>query len=163
MSGSGATIEVRIADRELRAAFKRLQRSAGGSNAMMRAVGTGLVGNVQRRLGSGVLAAGWPALNPAYKAGKRNRNMLVESGGLRGSLSEEAGRDYARVGTNKIYAAIHQFGGVIRPKGGGHLAFALGGSFVKTKSVTIPARPFLTIEKEDEEMVRDVIFYHLQK
>jgi len=160
---AGSTIEVKIADRELRSAFRRLQKSASGTQGMMRAVGTGLVGNVQRRLGNGVLAAGWPALNPAYKAGKRNKNMLVESGGLRGSLSEEAGRDYARVGTNKIYAAIHQFGGVIRPKGSGHLGFKLGGSFVKTKSVTIPARPFLTIEKEDEEMVRDVIFYHLQK
>jgi len=160
---TGATIEVRIKDKELRAAFKRLQKSSGGSSAMMRAVGMGLVGNVQRRLGSGVLAAGWPALNPAYAAGKRNRNILVESGGLRGSLSEEAGKDYARVGTNKIYAAIHQFGGVIRPKGSGHLAFALGGSFVKAKSVTIPARPFLTIEKEDEEMVRDIIFHYLQK
>jgi len=160
---SGITIEVKITDGEMRAAFKRLQARAGGTGAMMQAIGTGLVGNVQRRLGDGSLARGWAPLNAAYKATKRNRNMLVESGQLRGSLSEQADQSQVRVGTNKIYGAIHQFGGTIKAKSGGSLLFPLGKGFVRTKSVIIPARPFLTIEREDEAMVADVVFYFLQK
>ncbi|MGL4885387.1 MAG: phage virion morphogenesis protein, partial [Aeromonas veronii] len=67
-----------------------------------------------------------------------------------------------RWGSNRIYAAIHQFGGVIKAKTSQGLAFTLAnGDGVVTQSVTMPARPFLGINKDDEEdivhRVRDYV------
>ena len=42
-----------------------------------------------------------------------------------------------------IYAKIHEFGGVITPRGKKNLAFQVDGQWVFTKKVTIPARPYL--------------------
>lgn len=160
---AGISMRVTIDDKDVKRAFVQLQQKIGGNTTpVMRAIGTGLVGAVQRRLGSGQLSNSWAPLNPAYKATKRNKNMLVESGGLRGSISEQAGNDYVRVGTNKIYAAIHQFGGTIKAKNGNNLFFKMGSGFIQTKSVTIPARPYLTIENEDEKMIADIVFRFLQ-
>lgn len=43
------------------------------------------------------------------------------------------------------YAAIHQFGGVIRPKTAKALRFFSGGKWYTVKKVTIPARPFFPV------------------
>ena len=47
------------------------------------------------------------------------------------------------VGTNLIYARIHEQGGTITPKKSAYLVFQVGGRWVKTKSVYIPARPYM--------------------
>lgn len=46
----------------------------------------------------------------------------------------------AKLATRAIYAAIHEFGGVIKPKTKKYLMFKIGNRFIKTKSVTIPKR-----------------------
>lgn len=46
------------------------------------------------------------------------------------------------VGTDRIYAAIHQRGGIIRAKSAPALRFQIGGQFFMRQSVTMPARPF---------------------
>jgi phage gpG-like protein len=61
------------------------------------------------------------------------------------SVQPSYGRDYAQVSTNLVYAAIHHFGGTITPKNKGALAFRVGGRSFVRKSITIPARPFMTI------------------
>ena len=47
------------------------------------------------------------------------------------------------IGTNLVYAAIHEFGGVITPKKAKALSFEIGGELIFAKSVHIPARPYL--------------------
>jgi phage gpG-like protein len=50
----------------------------------------------------------------------------------------------AEIGSSKVYAAIHEFGGVIEARESPYLVFQLpDGSWRKCKSVTIPARPYL--------------------
>lgn len=159
---TGITMDVHVDDKEVLRAFGLLQARMSNTKPIMQAIGTGLVGHVQKRLGDGSLAGRWAPLNPSYKATKRNKNMLVESGSLRGSISEQAGQDYVKIGTNKIYAAIHQFGGTIHAKDAAKLFFKMGSGFVRAKSVTIPARPFLTVEDEDDKMIADIIFRFLQ-
>lgn len=84
-----------------------------------------------------------------YREGK----VLQLSGQLAGSILPFHGANYAGVGSNKIYAAIHQFGGktrphTIRPKNKKALAFG-GGVFkqVQHPGSNIPARPFLPMDK----------------
>lgn len=54
------------------------------------------------------------------KRGRGGGKILNLEGDLRGSFSREATANSALVGTNKEYAAIHNFGGEIKKKNGGN-------------------------------------------
>ncbi|MCS7069092.1 MAG: phage virion morphogenesis protein [Meiothermus ruber] len=78
---------------------------------------------------------------------------LSDTGRLRRSFTYRANDRGFIVGTNVRYAAIHQYGGVIRPKRAKYLRFRLAGGsgkrkggrgrWVQTERVVIPARPFV--------------------
>ena len=58
----------------------------------------------------------WAALNPDYAKGKRGRKILQGlgfRGGLIATIVWRLDGDRVVVGTNRKYAAIHQFGGRI--------------------------------------------------
>jgi phage virion morphogenesis protein len=95
----------------------------------------------------------WKPLNPVYAAQRGNGRILQDTGQLSGSVQPGYGQNYARVSTNKIYARIHHFGGIIKPKQGKALSFSMAGIKYVRRSVTIPARPFMTITREDKEEV----------
>ncbi|MFC5423710.1 phage virion morphogenesis protein [Bosea eneae] len=145
-----------------RAAFGRLERVVADPTPITRAIGTGLVTSTQDRFDDEVAPDGsaWSPLNPLYASGKRGPGILRESGmrgGLQGSITYRAGRADVQVGSNKIYAGVHQGGAVITAKNGPFLVFSMGGKTVKTPSVTIPARPFVGISSDDQVMILDVI------
>ena len=54
-----------------------------------------------------------------------------------------SGRWEMRIGTNIEYARIHEYGGTIKAKDKPLLAFRIGGKLILTKSVQMPARPYL--------------------
>ena len=90
-----------------------------------------------------------------------NGRTLVDKARLLRSITHNATNDGGEWGTNVVYAAIHQFGGVIKARGRA-LRFAIPGvGFVTTKRVTMPARPFLGVNAQDgREMLtitRDVL------
>ena len=51
---------------------------------------------------------------PSLRARITGGRTLTKDGHLSGSISGRHGRDFAEWGVNRIYAAIHQFGGEIR-------------------------------------------------
>lgn len=73
--------------------------------------------------------------------------LNVRRGRLRRSIHAETEftpeQAIAAVGTNVIYAKIHEYGGIIRPKTKKALKFQIGGSWVITKKVVMPKRSFL--------------------
>lgn len=91
---------------------------------------------------------------------------LYKSSNLRRSVLPTHGRDFAMIGTNVPYAAIHQFGGktkphVIRPKNGKALAFnGLVFKKVNHPGSDIPARPYLPIDERGflQREAEDAIF-----
>ncbi len=91
----------------------------------------------------------WPvSMRAQFDGGK----TLVESSRLANSIQYIAGPAQVEVGSNVIYAGIHQTGGEIRPKSGAALSFALpGGGWATVGKVTIPARPYLGISDQDRE------------
>lgn len=161
---AGATVDVQIDDRQVRSAFAQLLRIMEDTTPVMAAIGTAVVAGTHRRFVSQTSPEGakWSPLNPDYKRLKRNRRILTESGRLRDSINSRPGRDEVRVGTNVVYGAIHQFGGVIKPKGS-HLVFRLASGLVMAKSVTIPARPYLGISAEDEVEIAEVVYGFLDR
>ena len=81
---------------------------------------------------------------PTHRGGK----ILQKSGQLAASIHTASGSNFARIGTNKPYAAIHQFGGTIEAKSKPYLMIPVpGGGFRRKAKVTIPARPYLPMSK----------------
>ena len=94
----------------------------------------------------------WAALQPWYqKEKRRNKNrILTLNGYLRGQMTWQlVGDRTVEIGSNRPYAAVHQFGATIKPRAAkvlmfrGHVA----------KSVTIPARPYLGLSDEDRSEI----------
>ena len=75
-------------------------------------------------------------------AGKK---VLIDSEALLNSVNWSANRTGVEVGTNRVYAAIHQFGG----KAG------------RGRKVTIPARPYLVVQPEDINQMAEIVEDHL--
>lgn len=108
-----------------------------------------------KRLGSGKQRS----IN-AVKVRPWGGRILQRSGQLAASIVQEYTPTSATVGTNKVYGAIHQFGGrtkphVIRPKNKRALSF--GGIVVRQVNhpgSNIPARPYLKLTPGD---LRDLV------
>lgn len=84
----------------------------------------------------------WKDLSEKTKTARRKTGhypgqILQVSGQLAMSITTQYDNESAVIGSNKVYAAIHQLGG-------------LAG---KNKSVTIPARPYLVITDDNFEDV----------
>ena len=73
---------------------------------------------------------GRPAWIPSKKA---RGKTLIDTARLKNSITYRADKDSVAVGTNVIYARIHQ----------------LGGMAGRGKKVRIPARPYLVIQESD--------------
>jgi phage virion morphogenesis protein len=95
----------------------------------------------------------WADLADSTKAARAKKGtwpgqkLQVSQGGLAASISKSVTGNAVTVGTNKVYAAIHQF----------------GGQAGRGKKVTIPARPFLVMQDEDVEDMMDVLQRHIAK
>lgn len=80
----------------------------------------------------------WQPLSPQYAAYKRKRGygkkILKMRGYLRGIPTVQATDASVSIGSNRIYAAMHQYGG-------------------RTRFGQIPARPYLGISDEDEQAI----------
>lgn len=93
----------------------------------------------------------WPELADSTKKARAKKGktgkMLQVTGQLAASISSKVESHSAIVGTNKRYAAIHQFGGLA---GRGH-------------KVEVPERPFLKITRADLSEAENLLLRHLLK
>lgn len=75
--------------------------------------------------------------------------ILRDTNRLMNSITYSASRDSVQVGTNAIYAAIHQLGGTVLPKRGRYLwAGRPGEQRIPLKKAVIPARPYLPMRAD---------------
>ncbi len=153
---TGARISYTFDDRQAMAAIERL---TAVRFQVMKPIGLALVQVVQERFRDERDPFGqpWAPLSPAYAAVKRGNHILTRSGLLMRSITFRASVDEVAVGSNRVYAAIHQFGGTIVPKNGKALVFRLGSRVVRAKSVTIPQRPYLGFGPADRRAVLQVL------
>jgi phage virion morphogenesis protein len=156
---SGVTVTVDTA--EVTAALDRLVKLGADPSPALKNVGVHLVQSTQERFQQEKAPDGsaWPALDPDYRAGKRGPGILREAGmrgGLMGSITWSLQGQRLTVGTNKVYAAIHQFGGTIKPKTQPALIFRIGGRLAFARQVTLPARPFLGVSAEDAAEIQAI-------
>jgi phage virion morphogenesis protein len=166
-----ATLTVRFEPGRTLQALRTLEAVMGRPAGLLRAIGTGLLRNTQDRFDAAEApdGAAWKPLSPAYLPFKRGPGILRGSamrGGLQGSLTMDADDRSVVIGSHKVYAAIHQFGGVIEPREKRVLAFRPPGggkAWGFARRVTIPARPYLGLSARDRETIEDTTADHLRR
>jgi len=118
------------------------------------------------------------AWEPSQRAIKSGGNTLLKAGHLLQSLTYISDRNSVEIGSNIIYAAIHQFGGDIKKKERSQDLFfrqnkktgKVGNRFVKKSrsnfaqkatvgahSITMPARPYLGLDDNDNNNIIDIV------
>lgn len=108
--------------------------------ALLAEIGEALVSGTMQRFEDGVGPDGEP-WEPSQRALATGGKTLVDTAQLRNSISAMATTDAVYVGSKVVYARIHQMGG---KTGRGH-------------AVTMPARPYLGVSKEDRQEIRDIV------
>lgn len=129
----------------LDAAAARLDRPG----PMFDEIGRMLTISTQNRFETGIDPDGvaWPYSIRALTTGGKT---MVDSTQLVGSITWEASDAGVAVGTNVIYAAVHQLGDTIFAKTDAGLRFRIGETWITKASVTLPQRAFLGIDDDDE-------------
>ena len=125
---------------------------------LMAVLGENLVAGTRDRFEREEAPDGAP-WKPSLRAELEGGQTLTQRGRLRDSVHFEARADQVEVGSNLIYAAVHQLGATIVPVNAGALRFRLpGGLGMRTvQQVVIPARPYLGISDYDEDVMRGSI------
>jgi phage virion morphogenesis protein len=122
-----------------------------------------------------VTGAAWPELTKSYREQRaeagHDGKMLQLSGALATSILKRVAHNVAQVGTNKPYAAAHQFGAKtgpheIRARHKRALRFRGKNGILYRKSVkhpgsNIPARPYLGVGPEHKEHIESQIMDRL--
>ena len=129
----------------------------GNTQALMESVGDALVSCTMKRFDEKKDPKGKP-WKPSRRAIEKGGETLTNKGRLRDSIDYAATPDKVMVGSNLAYARIHQKGGEIKPKKAKKLVFKdSDGKTVAVDAVTIPARPYLGVSKEDMEEVKSTM------
>ncbi|QDH35847.1 phage virion morphogenesis protein [Porphyrobacter sp. YT40] len=147
-----ATMQLRLrGDGVMEAALGALVRGFDDLEPLAEIFGTYLESSTIERFDAEVGPDGQP-WDKSIRAKEEGGQTLTDSSQLRSSIHAEAANGSVRWGSNKIYARMMNDGGTIRAKGSGKLTFRLPGGlgFRSVDEVTIPARPFLGINAEDE-------------
>ena len=161
MSG-GIVLTYEIDDAALLAALGRMETAGGDLSPAMKEIATHLERSTRMRFEteSGPTGAKW---KPSQRAIEEGGQTLTKSGDLRSSIKSAFTATTAEAGPERsfgsaIYAAIHQFGGVIRPVKAKALSF--GGRLLA--AVTIPARPYVGWSEGDQKAAAEILTDHLQ-
>lgn len=170
MPGAGIRIDVKVDDREVRAALARLRRRLTNLRPVLDVIGQKMVTSTLRRFETERGPDGRPWKQSA-RARREGGQTLTKTGRLRGSLTHNAADDYVEWGTNVEYAPIHQFGGrtparTIVPRYAKAL-FWPGArhpvSRVRHPGSLIPARPFLGLDDDDRRAIEQTISRALRR
>ena len=133
---------VEVDDAEVRAAIARLLGAIARPHGTMDRIGSYLVNATLERFDRETAPDGKP-WQKSLRALADGGLTLTDKSGLRDSLTHNVGADgrSVEVGSNLVYAAIHQF----------------GGQAGRDRSVTLPARPYLGIDNRDRDAIGRIV------
>ncbi|HEU4958967.1 MAG TPA: phage virion morphogenesis protein [Sphingomonas sp.] len=165
----GFAIEIEIRD-DVTAALDRAIAAAIDLTPAMKDIAGELADTTRERFETQESPAGVP-WKPSRRAEEEGGRTLTLHGHLVDSIREDWGPDHAAAGPEAsgpaaVYAAIHQFGGTIRPRPRGFRpgarakkALSFGGRVVA--KVVIPARPYLGFNDENADYAVDTLTAHM--
>lgn len=123
--------------------IENLGRNPAG---FLAAIGDEMIQHTQHRIEQGVTPTGEPfhPLDPFYAARKKGPGILRESQALFSRMTTQLDGNTLIWGSNLPYAAVHQFGAVIKDR-------------------KIPARPYLGFNAEDRQVVSETLETFFQR
>ncbi|WP_174800689.1 phage virion morphogenesis protein [Martelella limonii] len=160
---AAATLTIR--DEDIDAGLTRLYEAAETITPALKNIGEHEAGVSRRRFVDEEDPDGkaWKPLNPLYRKTKKGSGILRgESRSLSQIIWQLVDDHSVEVGSNEIYARIHNEGGVIRAKNAPALVFSMGGKTIKVKSVTMPKRQFLGLNEKDRAEILAIIEDHFE-
>lgn len=150
---TGAAVHVGLeGDGAALAALGRAASAIGDPTPMFQDIGSMLVASTQQRFEDEAAPDGspWPM---SIRAMTQGGKTLTDTALLKNSISFAASEDGVEVGTNVPYAGPHQSGAVIKARTPRGLRFQIAGQWVNKAQVTIPARPFLGLDADDDAAI----------
>ncbi|WP_330925291.1 phage virion morphogenesis protein [Candidatus Sororendozoicomonas aggregata] len=148
-----STIELRLNANETLHALNDLVAAGADLSPVMRQVAGILADAAEQAFASEAdptTGQSWQPLTEAHQAKREEKGYtgptLQMTGQLAASIQSDYGRDYAQVGSNLVYGAIHQHGGT---------------ADMRPANAAIPARPFLGASDEDRDEILDILQRHL--
>lgn len=130
-------IEISLDESDLQRGLGQLLRNATETGPMMRGIAAELASLTEDNFESeswGGKRWGGDNNGKSKRAMADGGKTLQLSGQLAASISTQSGNGYARIGSNKVYAAIHHF----------------GGQAGRGKKLTLPARPYLPLNADGQ-------------
>lgn len=155
---AGATFTLTIDDGEIFAGMAAIRGLSADLRPTMDRIGMALESSTIDRFDKGVSPDGvaWPASERVLLAGGKT---LVDRGHLRGSITHNADGSSVEVGSNLVYAAVHQagFDGPVVVKAHsrafkmvfGHPYSGVAEVRSHQRKMNMPARPFLGLSVDD--------------
>ena len=153
MAQNGVSLKWNGFDKAVAKAAKKM----ANSRLLMASVGEALVSGTIRRFNDEESPKGekWEKSGRAIAEGGQT---LSDTAHLRKSIDFKATPAQVMVGSNLLYARIHQLGGTIKPKKGKALKFkGKNGQDIFVSEVNMPARPYLGVSKADMDEVRETM------
>jgi len=147
MAGSFISVEI---TNKFQRKLMDIKYKAGNARPAFNIAGQILTKSVRKNFTSQGRPTKWQDLAESTKKKKKGNKILINrgmAGGLMGSINYQSTNSDVRVGTPKVYGAIHQFGG----KAG------------RNKKTTIPQREYLLIQPEDWQSITDAFGRYLTK
>ena len=144
-------LEIKLDAERLDHGLSTLLKNATDTRTMMRGIATELLSITEENFES----EGWGGQRwkQSRRAADEGGKTLQKSGQLVASLTTQVGSNYARIGSNKKYAAIHH---LVGQAGSGH-------------ETNLPARPYLPIngngelQPDAERRILDIAIAALKK
>lgn len=160
-----AGLRITLDDREVQRAVKGMRRWLQRDiEETLDRIGARLELTTRHRFETETAPSGEP-WKPSHRAIEESGQTLTDTGRLRASITRFVRRDEVQVGTNVVYAAIHQFGGktpprTIRPRrkkalfwpGAAHPVAS-----VRHPGSNVPARPFLGLSSRDRDAIVRIV------
>ncbi len=144
---AGSQDIITIEDRDVKKKIGQFLKKADGIEAPLKSWGEYMLRRIDDRFSEEKDPDGspWKRLSPVTLLKKKGKKILTESSNLRGRIVYSTTKNSIAIGTNVIYAAIHQ----------------LGGEAGRGRKVTIPDRPFLGVNQEDKTELIQTLKEHL--
>lgn len=169
MTGTAITVD----DEKVQKLLGKIYDQSGDLSPVLKPIGELVRTSVVRNFEAGGRPEKWAPLSTVTLSRRKKSGGILRvqghAGGLLGSIHSEAGSDKVVVGTNKIYAAVHQFGAKKGQFGRAAVARKTGragrsGAAIYSRGWMmpipwgdIPARPFMLVQVEDLVEIREML------
>lgn len=160
-------ITIKVEHKDVTKMLGELQARIKNLTPAMKIIGRIVRDSIVKNFEAGGRPAKW---KPSARAQVKGDKTLIASSRLMNSIASRGHSNKAEIGTNVVYAAIHQFGGktkphVIEPRNAKALKIP-GIGFrkrVNHPGSKIPARPFLMVQEEDWTEIKNTVQDYLLK